>query len=45
MRDLLNIISPLFETPAPTVDELEAMKSVIAGKIKDLPVDAATAKA
>ena len=45
MRDLLNIISPLFETPAPTVDELEAMKQVIAGKIKELPDDAATAKA
>ena len=45
MRDLLNIIQPLFETPAPTIDELEAMKAVIAGKIKELPDDAATAKA
>jgi hypothetical protein len=45
MRDLLNIIQPLFETPAATVDELESMKAVIAGKIKQLPADAETAKA
>lgn len=45
MRDLLTLISPLFETPEPTIDELEAMKAVIAGKIKQLPADAETAKA
>ena len=45
MRDLLNIVNPLFETPLPTEDELASMKAIIAGKIKDLPDDAETAKA
>jgi hypothetical protein len=45
MRDLLNITQSLFEAPAPTIDELESMKAIIAGKIKQLPADAETAKA
>lgn len=45
MRDLLNLTQSLFETPAPTVDELESLKNIIAGKIKQLPADAETAKA
>lgn len=43
MRNLLDLIT-LYETTEPTVDELEAMKSVIASKIKQLPDDAVTAK-
>lgn len=35
----------LFETAPATQDELESMKAVIAGKIKQLPPDAETAKA
>lgn len=35
----------IFEAQAPTLDELESMKSVIASKIKELPDDDATAKA
>lgn len=45
MRKFIDLITPLFETALPTVDELEAMKSVIAGKIKDLPDDDVTARA
>ena len=49
MRDLLNLIK-LYEakppsTQVPNVEELEAFKNVIAGKIKQLPDDDATAKA
>lgn len=43
MREYINLIK-LLESPVATQDELEAMKSVIAGKIKELPTDAATAK-
>lgn len=47
MRDLLDLIK-LYEAPSnqqPNVDEIEAFKKVIAGKIKQLPDDDATAKA
>jgi hypothetical protein len=47
MRDLLDLIK-LYEAPSnqlPNVDEIEAFKQVIAGKIKQLPDDDATAKA
>jgi hypothetical protein len=47
MRDLLNLIK-LYEAPSnqlPNVDEIEAFKKVIAGKIKQLPDDDTTAKA
>ena len=47
MRDLLNLIK-LYEEPSnqlPNVDEIEAFKKIIAGKIKQLPDDNATAKA
>lgn len=49
MRDLINIIDMLENTipsnQQPNMDELEAFKTVIADKIKQLPDDAATAKA
>lgn len=45
MRKFIDLITPLFETALPNTDELEAMKSVIAGKIKDLPDDSVTARA
>lgn len=44
MRNYINLIK-LFETAPATEDELESMKAVIAGKIKQLPPDAETAKA
>lgn len=47
MRDLLNLIK-LYEAPSnnlPNVDEIEAFKKIIAGKIKQLPDDDNTAKA
>lgn len=44
MRNYINLIK-LFETAPATQDELESMKAVIAGKIKQLPPDAETAKA
>lgn len=43
MRDLINLIS-LFENDAFSARELEAFKSVIASKIKQLPDDDTTAK-
>lgn len=49
MRDLINIIDMLENTipstQLPNMEELEAFKSIIASKIKELPDDAATAKA
>lgn len=46
MRELINIITSLLEsTTNLTPDELDALKGVIAGKIKDLPNDEVTAKA
>ena len=49
MRDLIDLIKLMEEgTPSnqvPNVEELEAFKSIIAGKIKELPDDDATAKA
>jgi hypothetical protein len=47
MRDLLNLIK-LYEAPfnqLPNVEEIEAFKTIIAGKIKQLPDDDVTAKA
>lgn len=44
MRNYINLIK-LLETAPATEDELESMKAVIAGKIKQLPPDAETAKA
>ena len=47
MRDLLNLIK-LYEAPSnqlPNVEEIEAFKKIIAGKIKQLPDDDVTAKA
>ena len=44
MREYINLVK-LFETAPATEDELESMKAVIAGKIKQLPPDAETAKA
>lgn len=45
MRDLINLTLKLFEDNNATVDELEAMKSVLSAKIKELPIDEQTAKA
>ena len=45
MRDLINLTLQLFEDNDATVDELEAMKSVLSAKIKELPIDEQTAKA
>jgi hypothetical protein len=50
MRDLLNLLDNLLTEASvsnqlPNIEELEAFKSVIAGKIKQLPDDDATAKA
>lgn len=49
MRDLINLIKMFEEgipsTQMPNMEELEAFKRVIAAKIKELPDDAATAKA
>lgn len=45
MRNLINLTLKLFESNEATVDELEAMKSVLSAKIKDLPIDEKTAKA
>jgi len=47
MRDLLDLLK-LYEAPSnnlPNVDEIEAFKKIIAGKIKQLPDDDNTAKA
>jgi hypothetical protein len=44
MRDLLNLTKHLFEAATPTEDELASMKSIIANKIKELPLDDDTAK-
>jgi len=45
MRNLLNIVKPLFESDEVNSDALAHMKSVISGKIKDLPPDDDTIKA
>lgn len=46
MRDLIDLLDKILtESPAAGGDELAAMKSVIANKIKSLPDDDATAKA
>ena len=47
MRDLIDLLK-LYEAPSnnlPNVDEIEAFKKIIAGKIKQLPDDDNTAKA
>lgn len=44
MREYINIVN-LFETPMPTIDELESMKATLAAKIKQLPDDPDTLKA
>jgi hypothetical protein len=49
MRDLINLIkmleSGVSSTQQPNIEELEAFKRIISDKIKQLPDDAATAKA